>query len=139
MSKSVNAVTLLGNVGREPEVKATNSGTTVAKFSLATTESRKNGEGQWIDDTTWHSVVAFGRTAEVVRDYVHKGDRLYVEGRISYRHWEKDGQKHISTEILVDDVVLLGGRKPEREQPAVGGQPAAQPASSEVTDDDIPF
>lgn len=101
---SVNKVILLGNLGRDPEVKATSSGSSIANFSIAT--SRKvNGETQ----TEWHNIVAFGKVAEICAQYLRKGSSVYIEGRLRTRDWVKDGQKHYTTEILCDMVQMLGG------------------------------
>ena len=112
MAKGVNKVILLGNVGKDPEIRTTASGTTVATFSLATADRAKDPQGNWTDRTEWHNLVAFQRTAEIVRDYVKKGSQLYVEGKIQTRSWDdkESGQKKYRTEILVNDLSLLGGR-----------------------------
>jgi len=88
MSKTVNKVLLLGNVGKDPEITSTNGGTLVAKLSLATSERFKDKQGEWQDRTEWHNLVAYARGAEILRDYVHKGSKLYVEGRLTTRSWE---------------------------------------------------
>ncbi len=112
MSKSVNKVILLGNLGKDAEVKALQSGTAVANFSLATTERYKDTRGEWQDKTEWHNLVAYGRTAEIVRDYTEKGSKLYIEGKLSTRSWDdKDTGKTIyRTEIVVIDVGLLSNK-----------------------------
>lgn len=112
MAKGVNKVILLGNVGKDPEIRTTPAGTTVATFSLATADRAKDPQGNWTDRTEWHNLVAFQRTAEIVRDYVKKGSQLYVEGKIQTRSWDdkESGQKKYRTEILVNDLSLLGGR-----------------------------
>lgn len=138
MAKSVNSCTFLGNVGKEPEVKSTGGGTMVANFSLALSE-RTKVNGEWQDKTEWVNVVAFGKTAEVVRDYVHKGDKLYVDTRMQTRSWDdKDGKKQYRTEFIVNELCLLGG-KPERSvDPEV--RAAKQNARNvDITDEDIPF
>ena len=113
MSKSVNSVTILGNVGKDPEIRSTGGGTTVASFSIATSYKAKDRE----EMTTWHNITAFGRTAEIVRDYVRKGSKLYVEGRLDNQQWEREGQKHYKTVIVVNELVLLdGGGKREEPQ-----------------------
>ena len=109
--KGVNKVILIGNLGRDPEVRATRSGTSVANLRIATTESRKDASGEWRDQTEWHSVVLFGRTAEVAKEYLTKGSSLYVEGRLQTRSWEdKEGNKRNTTEVVGDRMVMLGGR-----------------------------
>src|SRR5579875_3323606 len=112
MAKGVNKVLLLGNVGKDPEIRASQGGMTIASFTLATADRQKDQTGQWTDKTEWHNLVAFGRTAEIVRDYVKKGTQLFVEGKIQTRSWDdkESGQKKFRTEILVNDMSLLGGR-----------------------------
>ena len=109
MAKGMNKVFLLGHAGKDPEIRATQSGVTVANFSLATADRQKQGE-EWVDKTEWHNLVAFKRTAEVIRDYVKKGSKVMIEGKIQTRSWDdKDsGQKKYRTEIIVNDLTLLG-------------------------------
>jgi single-strand DNA-binding protein len=150
MARSVNKVILVGNVGKDPEIKVASTGNSLATFSLATTDRTKDQTGTWTDRTEWHNLVAFARTAEVVRDYVKRGSKLYVEGRIQTRSWDdKDGQKKYRTEIIVNDLVLLSGRGEGEssgnyarsgssfDQRPPAGDDVAQ--SAEITDDDIPF
>lgn len=151
MAKGVNKVFLLGNVGKDPEIRSTASGTTVASFSLATAERTKGQDGNWTDKTEWHNIVCFQRTAEVVRDYVKKGTQLFLEGRIANRSWDdkESGQKRYKTEILVSELTLLGkpgggeggGYAKSNTAPYSAQTPAAQSdeASQGITDDDIPF
>jgi len=152
MARSVNKVILVGNVGKEPEFKVTPSGVPIANFSIATSDRFKDKSGEWQDRTEWHSLIAFQRTAEIVRDYVKKGSKLYIEGRLQTRDWEdkQSGQKRYKTEILVNELVLLSGR-----DDSSGGSGYSRsntdsydqrPSSSddlvqstEITDDDIPF
>ena len=153
MAKSVNKVILLGNVGKDPEIKATGSGVVVANFSIATSDRFKDHAGNWQDRTEWHNLVAFQRTAEIVRDYVKKGNKLYIEGSLRTSSWDDKttGQKKYKTEIIVSDLSLLTGRGEGGES---GGSytkstttsydqrtPASQPdyADAGITDDDIPF
>jgi single-strand DNA-binding protein len=152
MAKSVNKVILLGNVGKDPEVKFLPSGLPVANLTLATSDRFKDKAGEWQDRTEWHNLTAYQRTAEIIRDYVKKGAKLYVEGRIQTRSWDDQasGQKKYRTEIIVNDVVLLSGRG-EGESGGGGPRPNTssfdqrQPvhheefAGTEITDDDIPF
>ena len=133
--KTLNRVMLLGSVGKDPEVKTTGGGTMVANFSLATSNRFKGSDGNWQESTDWHNIVVFGKTAEVVRDYVHKGDPIHIEGRIQTRSWDdKEGKKQYRTEIVCDSLILLGGKK-ERPSAKEMGFPQ-EPA---VSDDDIPF
>ena len=88
MAKGVNKVFLLGNVGKDPEIRSTAGGMTVASFSLATADRQKDAQGNWADKTEWHNLVCFQRTAEIVRDYVKKGTQLFIEGKIQTRSWD---------------------------------------------------
>jgi len=158
MAKSVNKVILLGNVGKDPEIRSTGGGTMVANFTLATSDRFQDAQGNWQDRTEWHNLVAFKRLAEIVRDYVKKGSKLYVEGKIQTRSWDdkETGAKRYRTEIIVNDISLLSGR----DDASAGGysrssgaansaaanmdqrQPAAHDdfsQSAEISDDDIPF
>jgi single-strand DNA-binding protein len=112
MAKSVNKVILLGNVGKDPEIRSTPSGTIVASFGLATSDRFQDQQGNWQDRTEWHNLVAFKRTAEIVRDYVKKGTKLYIEGALRTNSWDdkQTGQKKYRTEIIVNDLSLLSGR-----------------------------
>jgi len=154
MAKSVNKVTLLGNLGKDPEIKFLPSGQAVANFSIATTDRYKDKAGEWQDRTEWHNVVAYARTAEIVRDYVKKGNKLYVEGRLTTRSWDdKDtGKKVYRTEVVVNDLVLIGGRgdgegaggsysgsRQGSSSPGGSSQPAPDYGDTGITDDDIPF
>ena len=102
MARGVNKVILLGNLGKDPEVKSTPSGMSIATFWLATSSSVKDKDGNWQDKTEWHNLVAFQRTAEIVGEYLKKGRSVYIEGKLQTREWEKDGIKRYTTEIVVD-------------------------------------
>ena len=159
MAKSVNKVILLGNVGKDPEIKVLPSGQPVANFSIATSERYKDQQGNWQDRTEWHNMTAYGKLAEIVRDYVKKGGKLYAEGRLTTRSWDdkETGKKVYRTEIVVGDISLLSGRGEEGGGQSSGyGQQRGSSssntasfdqrpsggddyASTEITDDDIPF
>jgi single-strand DNA-binding protein len=144
---SVNKVILVGNLGRDPELRYTQGGQAVANFTLATTErfpSRDGGERQ--ERTEWHRVVAWGRTAELCAQYLSKGRSVYVEGRLQTREWEdKEGQKRRTTEIVALSVQFLGGREGGAGAGAGGARHASEAASVEEDTppspppDDIPF
>ena len=150
MPKSVNKVILLGNVGKDPEVKFLPSGLPVANLTLATSDRFKDKAGEWQDRTEWHNLTAYQRVAEIIRDYVKKGSKLYVEGRIQTRSWDDQasGQKKYRTEVIVNDIVLLSGRG-EGEAVSARSNTASfdqrapvhheEFAGTEITDDDIPF
>jgi single-strand DNA-binding protein len=138
---SVNKVILVGNLGRDAEVKVTASGNSVASFSIATTEKwTKDGEPK--EKTEWHRCALWGRQADTLQPYLVKGKQIYVEGSLETRQWEKDGQKHYTTEVKVFRVVLLsgggrgGGSREDRDD--IGyADPVKDPTP--VVDDDIPF
>jgi len=161
MARSVNKVTLLGNAGKDPEIRSTPSGVMVASFTLATSDRQKDQQGNWQDRTEWHNLKAFNRTAEIVRDYVKKGSKLYIEGKITTNSWDdkESGQKRYRTEILINELVLLSGRDEGSggasassssrstssasstasfdQRPPAAHDDYAQ--SAEISDDDIPF
>jgi single-strand DNA-binding protein len=141
---SVNKVILVGNLGKDAELRYTPGGTAVATLRLATTERFKDKDGQWKEQTEWHTVVIWDKTAESLAEYLRKGKQIYVEGRLQTRSWDdKEGKKRYSTEVRCDRIVLLGGRGPqaERDEPAAHPEPGREPSRepSELTDDDIPF
>jgi single-strand DNA-binding protein len=157
--KSVNKVILIGNLGKDPEVKYTPQGTPVAKITLATNERWKDKSGEWQDRTEWHNVVLWQRLAEIAGEYLKKGGKVYIEGRLQTRSWDDktSGQKKYMTEVVANDLVLLGGRgegsggggeSSSRTASASGGgnnfdqrMPEHEPAgaSGPITDEDIPF
>ncbi len=154
---SVNKVILVGNLGRDPEMRYLPSGEAVVNLSVATTDKYKDKSGAMQEATEWHRVSFFGRTAEVCGQYLKKGSQVYVEGSIRTRKYtDKDGVEKYATEIRGDRMQMLGGRAgggradmddggynqaPPRSQPAARGAPAQRPASGgfDDMDDDIPF
>ncbi len=153
MAKSVNKVILIGNLGKDPEVKYTPNGTAVAKFSLATNERYKDKDGNWQDRTEWHNITAWARTAEIAGEYLKKGRTVYIEGRLRTDSWEDKNthEKKYRTEIVVENLVLLGGGRGEGEEGGGGRSRGAsanmdqRPQQEEahqgtgITDEDIPF
>jgi len=155
--KSVNKVILVGNLGKDPEVKYTPSGTPVAKLALATNERYKDKDGQWQDRTEWHNVVLWQRLAEIAGEYLKKGSKVYIEGKLQTRSWDdkQTNQKRYMTEVVVNDLVLLGGRGEgagesggfARGAAASGNNfdqrmpehEAASATSAPISDEDIPF
>ena len=163
MARSVNKVTLLGNVGKDPEIRSTPGGTMVANLGLATSDRQKDAQGNWQDHTEWHNLKAFNRTAEIVRDYVKKGSKLYIEGKITTNSWE---DKETKVEVPHRDSgqrtgsALRAGRGPGSAGAGGYSRPASAPASAasfdqrppaaaggaddytqqtEISDEDIPF
>jgi len=130
MAKSVNMCILLGNLTRDVETKYTNSGKAVATIGLATNERTKK-DGEWVDKPEFHTVIAWEKTAEIAAEYLKKGDRVYIQGRIQTRSYEKDGQKRYVTEIVANDLVLLSSGSGSKTSPA-------EPTRS-VAEEDLPF
>jgi single-strand DNA-binding protein len=128
----VNKVILIGNLGKDPEVRYLDSGVAVANFSLATTEGYKNKEGERVSQTEWHNVVLWRGLAEVAEKWLKKGSSVYIEGKIRTRKWEdKEGNTRYSTEILGDNMTMLGGK------PSSEGAPAT--TQEQDSKDDLPF
>ncbi len=149
-SRGVNKVILVGNVGGDPEVRYMPSGNAVVNLTLATSETWKDkNSGENVEKTEWHRVVFFNRLAEIVGEYVRKGSKLYIEGRLQTRSWEQDGVKRYSTEIVASEMQMLDSRgagqgaadfgQPASNQPAQRKEPEQAPANFDNFDDDIPF
>lgn len=132
--KSVNRAVVLGNLGKNPEVKYTTGGKAVTQISVATNERFKNKKGEWEDHAEWHTVVIWEKLAEIAGEYLKKGDKVYIEGRLKTSSWEKDGETKYRTDIIATGLVLLGS-KHENASKAVSDTPAGRP----ITDEDIPF
>ena len=139
MARSVNSHTILGNVGKDPEMRETTGGMLIATFSVATSSKHKDAQGNWQDHSEWHNCTAFKRTAEIVRDYVRKGSKVYVQGPSQTESWDDktSGQKKYKTVIIVNELILLSGKD---EQNKASYSSAAQPAETqEIDEDSIPF
>ncbi|MGQ0579098.1 MAG: single-stranded DNA-binding protein [Betaproteobacteria bacterium] len=153
---SVNKVILIGNLGRDPEVRYMPSGDAVANISIATTETWKDKNGEKQEKTEWHRVAMFGKTAEIAGEYLKKGSQVYIEGRLETRKWtDKEGQERTTTEIRADRMQMLGSRSggsermtpPEDDTPRAAAAPApakksggaAKGSGVEDLEDDIPF
>ncbi|CAM4120164.1 MULTISPECIES: single-stranded DNA-binding protein [Zobellia] len=109
MNALKNKVQLIGNLGQDPEIVNMDNGNKLAKFSIATTESYKNAQGERVDDTQWHNVVAWGKTAEIVENYLTKGKQVAVEGKLTHRSYEtKEGEKRYITEVRCNELLMLG-------------------------------
>lgn len=138
---SVNKVIVLGNVGRDPEVRYTSSGKAVCNLSIATTSGRKDANGDRQEETEWHRVSLFDRLAEIAGEYVKKGKPVYIEGRLKTRKWQdKDGKDQYTTEIMADSMQLLGGRDDgAKQEPVKDTRTHGQRKRPESVYDDIPF
>jgi single-strand DNA-binding protein len=142
---SVNKVILIGNLGKDPEIRTTPQGTSLARFSVATTTNWKDSSGARQEKTEWHDVVAWEKLAQICGEYLHKGKMVYVEGSLQTRSWEdQNGQKRYKTEVKANNVVMLSPRDPSRAAGAGAGAGTAPREVSEVAeapayDDDVPF
>ena len=139
---SVNKVILVGNLGADPELRYTSSGTPVASFSLATREQWTKKDGEKGEKTEWHKIVAWARLGEICGEYLSKGKQVYIEGRIQTRSWEKDGVTRYTTEIIASEMKMLGARgSSDTYKPAenAGAYTGPRPSVPDKEDDDIPF
>jgi single-strand DNA-binding protein len=129
---SVNKVLLVGRTGSDPDIKYTTKGMTIANLSLATTETRKDGDGKFQDSTEWHRVVVFGKQAEFAENYVKKGDLIYVEGHLQTRSWDdKEEKRHFMTEVLTEKLTMLSSRKKNND--------SKTPIAVAESEEDVPF
>jgi len=137
-SRGINKVILVGNLGADPDIRQSGNGNVVANLNIATGEAWKDQQGQLQERTEWHRVVMFGRTAEIARDYLRKGSKLYLEGKLQTRKWQdKNGQDRYTTEIVAHEFQMLD-RRPGESSPDAPSAPASALPAAEF-DDDIPF
>lgn len=153
MARGINKVILVGNLGADPDVRYSANGNAITKIRVATSEQWKDKQsGEMQEKTEWHRVTAFGRLAEIMGEYLKKGSQVYIEGRLQTSTYEKEGQTHYSTDIIANEMQMLGGRGGQGGGDSFGGgnagrpqQQSAQPAGGgrsqggEDFDDDIPF
>ena len=146
MSRSLNKAQLIGNLGADPEIRSTTTGTRVATLSIATSRRWNNAQGQQQEKTEWHRVVCWDKLAEICERYLKRGDRVYVEGSIEYRQWEgQDGQTKYTTEVRARELIMLGGRDGGDAPRSQQGSGAAASDFSEFSnealagEDDLPF
>ena len=152
MARGINKVILVGNLGRDPEIKYTASGSAIANVTVATSESWNDKQtGEKVEKTEWHRVVAFQRLAEIMGEYLKKGSQVYIEGKLQTRKWQdQNGQDRYTTEIVANEMQMLGSRADSAGQQQAGGggfrkpaasqQESAKPAyDNDFADDDIPF
>jgi single-strand DNA-binding protein len=142
----VNKVILVGNLGKDPEIRTLDNGRSVASFSLATTESYKDKNGQKVDNTEWHNIVMWSPLAEIAQKYLKKGNQVYLEGKLTTRSWDdKEGNKRYTTEVVVRDMTLLGspsgagGRNEADPGPAATSSQMSAPQGGSADADDLPF
>ncbi len=141
----INKVILVGNIGKDPEVRHLEGGVAVAKFPLATSETYKKSDGTKVETTEWHNIVMWRGLAEIAEKYVRKGSLVYIEGKIKTNSWEDNGVKKFRTEIIADVMTMLGRKPDDASAAAIGneysksaGESPPAPAASEATDD-LPF
>jgi single-strand DNA-binding protein len=147
MSRSLNKATLIGNLGADPEVRSTNTGTRVATLSIATSRRWTSKSGEQQEKTEWHRVVCWDKLADIAERYLKRGDRLYVEGRIEYRQWEgQDGQTKYTTEVRALEMIMLGSSGGRDGMPQSAPAPAGKSSDfsefsneSLAGEDDLPF
>ncbi len=148
MTGSLNKVMLIGNLGRDPEVRQSTNGNTIANLAIATTERFKDKTGEWSEKTEWHRVVAFGSRADVMAKYLKKGSSVFIEGHLQTRSWDdKDGVKRYSTEVVMRDFQFLDraggdsskGNYNQAPSQATGGFSQEPSSETVIDDDDIPF
>jgi single-strand DNA-binding protein len=134
----INKVIFVGNLGKDPEIRSLDNGVKVASFSLATSESYKNKEGQRVEQTEWHNIVMWRGLAEVAEKYLKKGSQIYLEGKIRTRSWDdKEGNKRYTTEIIADTFTMLGAKR--EEAPRVVSEPETPSPAAPGPEDDLPF
>lgn len=138
--KSLNKVMLIGNLGKDPELRYSAKGLAVASFSIATNESTKDEEGNIQERTEWHNVITFGKLAETSNQYLKKGQRVYIEGSIRTRSYDdKNGIKRYVTEIYANDLIMLGPGKGYAESTSYDNNVVKEPTNDKTPEDDLPF
>lgn len=138
MSRGLNKVMIIGHLGRDPEMRYTPSGRPVTTFSVAVSRSWNTADGERRSETEWFNVVAWGNLAEICKQFLHKGQQVFVEGRLQTRRWEdKEGQKHTNVEVVASEMMMLGDR---RDESKTSQTPESEEESEPVVDDDeFPF
>jgi single-strand DNA-binding protein len=132
----LNKVQLIGRLGKDPELRTTQSNTSVCSFSIATTDKYKNKEGEWVENTEWHNIVTWANLADICAKYLQKGKQVYIEGKLQTRKWQdKDGADRYTTEIVANEMKMLGSRSDDQE----GYAPAPTASGQPDNDDDLPF
>lgn len=149
MANGVNRVHIVGNLGNDPDTRFLDNGTAVTKLSVATTETWKDKQGEKCEETSWHRVVIWGKLAEIAGEYLRKGSQVYIEGKLKYGSYEKDGVTHYTTDIVASEMRMLGGKPEggERSQPTrrqssddrPRRQAPQQAPLDDFADDDLPF
>lgn len=139
MSRGLNKVILIGHLGKDPELRYTPNGTAVCNFSLATTEKYKADDGNWVDKTEWHNIVAWRKLAETCSNYLKKGSKVYLEGKLTTETYEKDGgDKKYYTKVVINSMIMLDSKGGSAGSESSAGSQETEPMTEE-NDDDLPF
>ena len=141
MSRGLNKVQIIGHLGRDPEMRYTPSGRPVTTFTVAVSRSWNTVDGERHNETEWFNIVTWGNLAEICKQYLTKGQQVYIEGRLQTRRWDdKEGAKHTSVEIVANEMMMLGERNERREHTSQGQQPADMPPDEiAANEDEFPF
>jgi single-strand DNA-binding protein len=140
MAKDLNKVLLIGRLGQDPELKYTQSGIAVAKFSVATSQQWKDQDGNTQDRTEWHNVVAWRRLAEICSEYLKKGSKVYLEGSLSTSSWEDENKKkHYRTEVVLNDMIMLDSKGTGTGDNGGSSSVSESPSGTSANEDDLPF
>lgn len=136
---SINKAIISGYIGRQPELRVTQSGTSVLTFSVAVNDRVPDGNNGWTDYANWINVTVFGKRADGFHKVLNKGDKVMIDGRLRYSTWKKDGKNYSKLGVIADNVDLAGGRRNDDQAPAPQSEPPAEPYQGSVYDEDIPF
>ena len=139
MAASLNQVQLIGNLGKDPDLKFLTDGKAVANVSIATSETWNDAQGNKQEKTEWHNISAFGKLAEIIGEWLKKGSKVFIQGKLTTRKWEKDGVTHYTTSIIADKMVMLCGGRARNEAADDGGAPGPQSAPQAACEEDLPF
>jgi single-strand DNA-binding protein len=140
MSRGLNKVMVIGHLGRDPEMRFTPSGRPVTTFSVAVSRSWNTADGERRSETEWFNIVSWGNLAEICNQYLHKGQQVYIEGRLQTRHWQdKEGQKHTSVEVVANEMMMLGDRRDKSDQSQEGSEPEDDQSETTIDEDEFPF
>jgi len=138
MAKGLNKVLLIGHLGKDPELSYTPSGVAVCKFSVATNESYKGDDGNWVEKTEWHNITAWRKLGEICSQYLKKGSKVYLEGKIQTDTYEKDGKKNYFTKIVLNEMVMLDAKGASSGDNGASGKQGEE-IKAESTEEDLPF
>jgi len=140
MSRGLNKVQIIGHLGRDPEMRYTPSGRPVTTFTVAVSRSWNTADGERHNETEWFNIVAWGNLAEICKQYLNKGQQVYIEGRLQTRRWDdKEGTKHTSVEVVANEMMMLGERRDHNNQPQQPSEAAAEENNMAPNEDEFPF